>query len=61
MKKINILIIVQKMGEFAKDYAERLETICNSFGDDSASEINITFTTAYDGRQTANIIYLTDK
>lgn len=61
MKKVNILIIVQNNGESAKDYAQRLELICNSFGDDSVRELNITFTTASNGRQTANIIYFTDK
>ena len=58
MKKIQIKIIVQELSETGSEFGQRLEQICNEMiGESKFYELSVKFTTASDGRQTANIIY----
>lgn len=57
MKNI-IRIIAQKPSELTCDFEERLQNVLDKI---KSTSINITFTSASDGKQTANILYTSNE
>ena len=62
MKKNNLRIHVQNAGERGFEFARRLEEICKDISETNNLEVppTVTFTTDSNGRQTANIQYITE-